>query len=98
MNDKHIPLIQGESTGNDFSGTDDFFESCDDLWSAAMRTSDAAQKTEPSTGKVHNFERCLKKYYLPNPEWVYNKFPHQLSGGQKQRVMIAMAISCNPSF
>lgn len=39
----------------------------------------------------------FEKVQLPDPEWVFNKFPHQLSGGQKQRVMIAMAISCKPS-
>lgn len=33
---------------------------------------------------------------LPDPERIYNAFPHQLSGGQKQRVMIAMAIACRP--
>ncbi len=34
---------------------------------------------------------------LPDPERVFNSYPHQISGGQKQRVMIAMAMSCNPS-
>lgn len=33
---------------------------------------------------------------LPNPERIYDAYPHELSGGQLQRVMIAMAISCNP--
>lgn len=35
---------------------------------------------------------------LPEPERIYNSYPHQLSGGQKQRVMIAMAMSCNPQL
>lgn len=35
---------------------------------------------------------------LPQPQSLYNAYPHQLSGGQKQRVMIAMALACNPSL
>ena len=33
---------------------------------------------------------------LPDPERIYNSYPHQISGGQKQRVVIAMAIACKP--
>jgi peptide/nickel transport system ATP-binding protein len=39
----------------------------------------------------------FKKVQLPDPERIFNTFPHQISGGQKQRVMIAMAMSCQPS-
>jgi len=38
------------------------------------------------------------KVKLPNPERIYDAYPHQLSGGQKQRVMIAMALACRPSL
>ena len=38
----------------------------------------------------------FEEVQLPNPEIMYNRYPHQLSGGQKQRVMIAMAMSCEP--
>ncbi len=40
----------------------------------------------------------FKRVKLPQPDSIYDCFPHQLSGGQKQRVMIAMAISCNPKI
>ncbi|MEN3323873.1 ABC transporter ATP-binding protein [Mariniflexile soesokkakense] len=40
----------------------------------------------------------FEKVKLPNPERVYNVYPHEISGGQKQRVMIAMAISCKPDI
>jgi len=39
----------------------------------------------------------FKKVQLPDPERIFNTYPHQISGGQKQRVMIAMAMSCQPS-
>jgi peptide/nickel transport system ATP-binding protein len=51
-------------------------------------------KTAARSAVLKLFEKVL----LPEPERVYNNYPHQLSGGQKQRVMIAMAISCNPSL
>ncbi len=38
----------------------------------------------------------LAKVQLPDPEKIYERYPHQLSGGQKQRVMIAMAMCNNP--
>ena len=40
--------------------------------------------------------QLFEKVHLPDPERIFNSYPHQLSGGQKQRVMIAMAMSCNP--
>ena len=40
----------------------------------------------------------LGKVGLPNPDKVYDRYPHTLSGGQRQRVMIAMAISCKPGI
>jgi peptide/nickel transport system ATP-binding protein len=33
---------------------------------------------------------------LPEPNRIYQSYPHEISGGQKQRVMIAMAIAINP--
>lgn len=38
----------------------------------------------------------FRQVRLPDPESVFNRYPHQLSGGQKQRVMIAMAMSSEP--
>ena len=38
----------------------------------------------------------LEKVKLPQPEKIFDRYPHQLSGGQKQRVMIAMALCCQP--
>ena len=42
--------------------------------------------------------RLFEKVKLPDPNRIYNSYPHQLSGGQIQRVMIAMAICCQPAI
>ncbi|WP_205589267.1 ABC transporter ATP-binding protein [Mesonia aquimarina] len=46
-------------------------------------------------------KECLnlfEKVKLPEPNELFNAYPHQISGGQKQRVMIAMAIACKPNI
>lgn len=40
----------------------------------------------------------FEKTKLPNPDRIYESYPHEISGGQKQRVMIAMAIACSPGL
>jgi len=46
-------------------------------------------------------ERCvemLRRVYMPDPEKVLQRYPHQISGGQQQRVIIAMAMLNNPAL
>ncbi len=52
-------------------------------------------KKKDAKNKVIQFFCEVK---LPQPERIYNSYPHELSGGQRQRVMIAMAIICNPAL
>lgn len=47
------------------------------------------------------YEKCidmLNRVYMPDPETVMTRYPHQLSGGQQQRVVIAMALLNNPAL
>ncbi len=55
------------------------------------------QKKSKKEAKQRTLE-LFAKVQLPNPERIYNAYPHELSGGQKQRVMIGMAMSCNPDI
>ncbi len=40
----------------------------------------------------------LEEVRLPDPERLYDSYPHQLSGGQRQRIMIAMALARDPKL
>jgi peptide/nickel transport system ATP-binding protein len=65
-----------------------------------------AQMTEVLTvhrgmGKAEARQRCLEmlqRVYMPDPEKVLERYPHQISGGQQQRVVIAMALLNNPAL
>ena len=60
----------------------------------AVRTNLGMQKKEAK-------ERVLELMQLvgiPSPASRYDNYVHEFSGGMRQRVMLAMALSCNPTF
>ena len=57
------------------------------------------QHTKLSKADVkENVLSLFRQVKLPDPNRIYNVYPHEISGGQKQRVMIAMAIACKPDI
>jgi oligopeptide transport system ATP-binding protein len=40
----------------------------------------------------------LARTHLPDPQGVFEAYPHQLSGGMRQRVVLAMALACEPDI
>ncbi len=45
-----------------------------------------------------NCIEMLGRVYMPDPENVMKRYPHQISGGQQQRVVIGMALLNNPAL
>ncbi len=60
-----------------------------------------ALRTNLGMTKHEAKERVLELMHLvgiPSPASRYNNYVHEFSGGMRQRVMLAMALSCNPTF
>jgi peptide/nickel transport system ATP-binding protein len=56
-------------------------------------------KMQRSTGEVKKkILHLFGEVQLPDPESIFDAWPHELSGGQRQRVMIAMALSTSPAL
>ena len=50
-----------------------------------------------SAARIHTLE-LFAGTNLPDPEQIYDRYPHEISGGQRQRVVIAGALACRPSI
>lgn len=42
--------------------------------------------------------QVFERVQLPEPERIYDAYPHQLSGGQRQRIVIAIALILRPAL
>ena len=60
----------------------------------ALRTNLGMRKKEARERVIE----LLNLVGIPSPESRYGNYVHEFSGGMRQRVMLAMALSCNPSF
>jgi len=54
------------------------------------------QPQQSKTQRKARVVRMLTDVGLPDPERLYDAYPHELSGGQRQRIMIAMALILEP--
>ena len=51
-----------------------------------------------SSARKRKILDLLAAVALPDPERIYQAYPHQVSGGQRQRVVIAMALILEPAL
>jgi peptide/nickel transport system ATP-binding protein len=52
---------------------------------------------DSKAARVHTLE-LFAGTNLPDPELIYDRYPHEISGGQRQRVVIAGALACQPAI
>ena len=88
-----LEALNGQQTTD--NGQQSLGMRCLNLSKANVGTS-ASSVTEKSQHLKKKVLDLFEKVKLPNPEIIFDKYPHELSGGQKQRVMIAMALISNP--
>ncbi len=62
--------------------------------SDALRTNLGMTKQEAKERVVE----LMQMVGIPSPASRYNNYVHEFSGGMRQRVMLAMALSCDPTF
>jgi oligopeptide/dipeptide ABC transporter ATP-binding protein len=62
--------------------------------SDALRTNLGMSKKEAKARVIE----LLSLVGIPSPTSRFNNYVHEFSGGMRQRVMLAMALSCNPTF
>ncbi len=70
------------------------------VFTVCAQISDAL-RTNLGLSKQEARERVIELLALvgiPSPEKRLDSYVHEFSGGMRQRVMLAMALSCNPSF
>jgi oligopeptide/dipeptide ABC transporter ATP-binding protein len=70
------------------------------VFTVSAQISDAL-RTNLGLSKQEARERVIEMLSLvgiPSPERRLDSYVHEFSGGMRQRVMLAMALSCNPSF
>jgi len=52
----------------------------------------------PPSARRQRVLAAMAEVNLPEPERIYQSYPHQLSGGQRQRAMIVMALLLEPAI
>ena len=52
---------------------------------------------DSKAARIHTLE-LFAGTNLPDPDQIYDRYPHEISGGQRQRVVIAGALACQPAI
>lgn len=95
LSEQELTRVRGKSISMVFQEP---MTSLNPVFRCGMQVTEAIQHhknagyREARSEVIHLFEQVK----LPDPERIFNAYPHQISGGQKQRVMIAMAMACQP--
>ena len=98
LNDEQMSEIRGKEIAMIFQEP---MTSLNPVYKCGFQVMEALGKHKTKKDKIKAKKRVIdlfSKVMLPQPEVIFNKYPHELSGGQKQRVMIAMALISEPQI
>lgn len=63
-----------------------------------MKCGKQVKEALPPDASKQDVLKLFAEVELPDPDRVYDSYPHEISGGQRQRVMIAMALGSDPEL
>ena len=90
-----LRALQGDEIGIVFQEPQ---TSLNPVYRVGWQVEESLRIHRPEMTPAERKEQMLQAVELPDPERIYESYPHQLSGGQRQRVMIAAAMICSPSL
>ncbi|MCS7230840.1 MAG: ABC transporter ATP-binding protein [Elusimicrobiota bacterium] len=98
LDEKNMRHLRGNHISMVFQ---DPFSALNPVVSVGKQVEEVIKNHNYNLSKKDIYNKVIELFYkvkLPQPEHIYNKYPHQLSGGQIQRICIGIALANKPEI